>query len=360
MQNTNQYTTKSKAKSFGFILPDREVGGSQQVTVLVAEETNRLGYSAELLALTRRPLDQRKAVKSDLPLVTSSATRLLIGMACMLSDLRRFDILFSSLHHVSMLVLLAKKLKLIDARIIVREANSPNQGVLGKYFSYRVYGYVAKWLYGSADLVIASSDWMRSEIYEAYGVHVPVRVVYNPIDLRRVTIKAGSTTRHDFKRRVLSISRLEPQKNVLGLVRKWPSLVRSTELHVYGLGSDEPLIRKATFGAENCYFHGFSRWSELELSNFGCLIIASHWEGFPNSVINALARGLPVVFLNDLPIYEEVLNVFGESWISNISESHGFERSLTKFLDLDRDFTRLHQGLAKYSIEANIRKFIEC
>lgn len=360
MQVTSQYTTKSKTKCFGFILPDLEVGGSQLVTVLVAEETKRLGYSSELLALTRRPFDKRKAVKSDLPLVTSNATRLLIGMASMLKHLRRFNILFSSLHHMSMLVLLAKKLKLIDAMIIVREANSPNEGVLGKYFSYRVYRYLAKWLYGSADLVIASSEWMKREIDKAYGVHLPVRVVHNPIDLRQVIKKFGSTSRHDSKRRVLSISRLEPQKNVLALVGKWPSLVRSTELHVYGLGSEEPLIRKAIFGAEKCYFHGFRQWSELDVSNFGCLIIASLWEGFPNSVINALARGLPVVFLTDLPIYDEVLDVFGESWISNIPESHGFERSLIEFLDLDRDFTRLHQGLAEYSIEANIRKFIEC
>jgi glycosyltransferase involved in cell wall biosynthesis len=87
---------------------------------------------------------------------------------------------------------------------------------------------------------------------------------------------------------VVSVARLEPQKNPLGLVEAFRRANVAARLLIAGDGS----LRDQVSGAQVLGVR--TDLPEL-LSSCDIFALASHWEGHPLSVIEAMAAGLPVV-----------------------------------------------------------------
>lgn len=100
---------------------------------------------------------------------------------------------------------------------------------------------------------------------------------------------------------VASVARLEPQKNPLGLIESFARALgedRRWRLLMAGDGSLGNAAREAALGrgiGERVHFLGVrSDVAEL-LSASDVFALASHWEGNPIAVMEAMAAGLPVV-----------------------------------------------------------------
>ncbi|MEZ6100088.1 MAG: glycosyltransferase family 4 protein [Pirellulaceae bacterium] len=114
--------------------------------------------------------------------------------------------------------------------------------------------------------------------------------------------KAKSFLGFNFERMVLSVGRLSQEKNPLGLVRAWSRVIANCQasvgLAVVGDGPQLHIVRRLVheLGLEKTIV--FAGWQTV-LTNWyraaDVFVVASHLEGLSNTMIEALASGVPVV-----------------------------------------------------------------
>jgi glycosyltransferase involved in cell wall biosynthesis len=161
-----------------------------------------------------------------------------------------------------------------------------------------------RWFYRNHDEVICQSRYMRDDLVENYRYPVSrTRVINNPVDVDRIlslamqpaalpAIEANSVV-------LVAAGRLDPEKGFDLLIDAFALLDRA-ELHLVILGEgplEADLKRRAkTSGAdERIHFAGFQANPFAWFARANAFVLSSHYEGFPNVVLEALACGTPVI-----------------------------------------------------------------
>lgn len=101
-------------------------------------------------------------------------------------------------------------------------------------------------------------------------------------------------------KRVISMARFAPQKNLDALLPFW-KIIEDThpewELHLYGEGPDETAMRAviSEFKLSSVYLHPYTTDTDYALANSSIYILPSLYEGFPLVLLESMASGVPCV-----------------------------------------------------------------
>jgi glycosyltransferase involved in cell wall biosynthesis len=99
-------------------------------------------------------------------------------------------------------------------------------------------------------------------------------------------------------KRFYAISRLSPLKRTGQIIQAFQELQYPlAELHIYGDGEEETLLKQQAEGCKNIHFHGaidFKGIHEAHAAN-DCLIIASTIEAGPYTGVEAMAAGRLII-----------------------------------------------------------------
>jgi glycosyltransferase involved in cell wall biosynthesis len=170
----------------------------------------------------------------------------------------------------------------------------------------RVFTTVMRTACARADRIIASSTGVADDLIESVGsTAARIRVVHNPVDVREVTSAArepiDSADESRWQRPVVvAAGRLAEAKNYPLLIEAFALLRRRmpATLFILGTGDQEANLRAliAAHGlADSVHLCGFRRnpWSYIARADVFAL--TSHYEGFGNVLVEAMACGVPVV-----------------------------------------------------------------
>lgn len=148
---------------------------------------------------------------------------------------------------------------------------------------------------------VAISDAVAASFRVLYG-RDPDALIPNGIDLNRFGAASDWRGRHGFSIAdllIVSVARLEPQKNPLGLIEAFAAARSSSwRLLLAGDGTMRPAAeqRVRELGiADRVAFLGVRNDVPDLLAACDVFVLASDWEGSPVAVIEAMASGLPVV-----------------------------------------------------------------
>ena len=150
---------------------------------------------------------------------------------------------------------------------------------------------------------VAVSDVVAQSFDDLYG-RPPDIVIPNSIDLERFQASGQCWKRAngfaDTDRLVVSVGRLDPQKNPLGLIDAFANALRADPLWQLLLVGDGSLRRQAearvkTLGM-GARVHFLGRRADVDdlLPECDIFVLASDWEGMPMAILEAMAAGLPV------------------------------------------------------------------
>ena len=109
------------------------------------------------------------------------------------------------------------------------------------------------------------------------------------------------------EKRIVAVGRLNAQKNHKLLLRAFASFAKSRTdyiLELYGQGELEPQLRTLAkeLGIDSCViFKGFSSHVLADIRTAAMYVLSSDYEGISNSMLEAMALGLPVI-ATDCPI----------------------------------------------------------
>ncbi|MBP2639411.1 MAG: glycosyl transferase group 1 [Firmicutes bacterium] len=181
-----------------------------------------------------------------------------------------------------------------------------------KIVSVRGYGSLTKspWgkmisrlVYGRADVVITVAKKLSEDLAALYDIPAAkVKTVYNPYDLTElsdlaghpVPIEIGSPT-------IVSVGRMQKVKGYRHLINAMAHVIAfipQAKLLLIGTGDEAAALQKYTekLGLiDNVLFAGFQPNPYSYEAKCDLYALSSINEGFPNTLVEALACGLPIV-----------------------------------------------------------------
>ncbi|MCH5259633.1 MAG: glycosyltransferase family 4 protein [Lachnospiraceae bacterium] len=278
-----------------FVLPDMLGGGSERVVAMLANEYVQRGYKVSILLFAGHqvayPLDERVEV---CVVGKQSGGNPFIQLG-RLFKMRQFYkknkdcYIFSFCVRGSIFSVLAAAG--IPHRLLISERNDPTRIPEKR---------IRDWSYRKAEKLVMQTEDMKkcfSQDIQKKSVVIP-----NPVSDNMPDPFVGER-----KKQIVSVGRLQPQKNhklLLDAFAEFHKVYSDYVLHIFGVGELETDLKKQADDlkiTDKVVFRGFSSNVQQEIWDSAMFVLSSDYEGISNSMIEALAMGVPVIS-TDCPV----------------------------------------------------------
>lgn len=280
-----------------FVIPDMPGGGTERVVALLANEYAKRNIETAILLFAGNqrdyPLDEKiEVITAGNPSGGKLSARLdrIRKMRQYYKENPNCQIWAFSVMGAVFSVVATLGMRKGHA-FLVSERNDPN-----RYDHPKIRNF----FYRFADIIVCQTQ----DAIESFpkGIRKKAMVIPNPIDVGNLAPHTGER-----EKKVVAVGRLEPQKNhklllqaFAGFVAKHPEYT----LFLYGKGELETELKElaAKLGIDTSVnFAGFSNRVKEEINSAAMFVLSSDYEGISNSMLEAIALGVPVV-ATDCPI----------------------------------------------------------
>lgn len=187
----------------------------------------------------------------------------------------------------------------------------------------------------------------------------PVEIIYNGVDTDFFKPKAIMSPGKIIK--FLFVGRFQEQKNLFYLFEQFAELLSSCDekviqLHMVGDGPHkEELGRSAKkLGIEDkIVWYGWVNKNELRelYQNAHCLINPSLYEGMPNTVLEAMACGVPAI-VSDVPGNDAVVVHGKTGYLFSLSQPDGLQQAMRRIIEQPDFFQKMGQSARQWVIQS--------
>lgn len=209
------------------------------------------------------------------------------------------DVIFSALTHVNVVASLAKKISGHKCKLVLSEHSTiSNLSMLHN----NKYKFIFNFFYKQADCIVAVSNGVKDDIIDTLNINPKkVVVINNPVYPNFLTTKKvdlNKIFKNKPEKLILSIGRLEPEKNYLNLLKTFNKFKNDHYLIILGEGSERRLLEKYILDnnlGERVLLPGFVKDPFVWINSADIFVSSSNIEGFGNAIVEAMAYGLNVV-----------------------------------------------------------------
>lgn len=213
------------------------------------------------------------------------------------------DIMISAMPHCNLALIFASFFSKAHSKILISTHASPDLSWKFGGFLDRIYLLASKYLYRFASGLVAVSEGLLSEELKRLGRFKPPisTAIYNPILSGSQKINPLRLPKSRSKPYlIISAGRLSPEKNLIPLLKLIHDLrqTHDVNLKIYGEGPDRPKLEKIIRELDLTNYvelPGFVTPLHDRLVMGDLFILTSHFEGFGNVLVDALAAGCPVI-----------------------------------------------------------------
>lgn len=286
-------------------VPSLRGGGAERVMVTLANGFALRGHRVDLV-LARAEGPYLVEVASGVQIVDLDKERVMASLLPLARYIRRErpDAMLSALNHANLVAIMARSIARSKIRLVVSERNSLTG--LGNGRRGRLFRGLMRWLYPKADGVIALTAASVKELTDEIGLD-PARLcaIPNPVDVAQFRARAASRPDHpwlapDQPPVILAAGRLERQKDYPTLLTAFARLrtIRPARLVILGEGSLRTELQRqidATGLTDDVLLAGFQTNPFGWMGACAVYAMSSRYEGFPNTLVQAMACGARVV-----------------------------------------------------------------
>ena len=284
-----------------FLLPCFSGGGAERATLNLLIGLKDLGYSVGIIVFNKGgPL--LSMVPVDVPIYNLYTLTLKRSIGPLIKKLRQLKpkVVFSTLGYINVTLLIISWLLPRKTKIWIREANLPSISLPNNSYS-KLMTFLYKSLYRKADKLICTSKRMKYEFISDFLVPKSIiEILPNPVDVDKIRTSFLPVKRFD-KGGVCYVAsgRLTFQKGFDRLLFWFSKLEnKNSTLVILGDGSlkDELIRESELLGLQDIVnFIGFCDNPWQWYAGADVFLLPSRWEGMPNSALEALACGTPVI-----------------------------------------------------------------
>jgi len=272
------------------------------------------------------------------------------------------DRIVSNVAHICITTLIAKYIVFSRARCIsVQHSFEPNTrfllyAIIIGIFSYRV-------------VVVSEAIKLYYKKYIRCVVH-KVIVIPNGFDLDLIKKKAREHISADDqnifseKRTLVSVSRLESEKNITFLLQAFASIPKehlcNTQLLIIGDGDQRLMLESLARSLEIVSVVHFLGWKDNPypyIAQSDMLVVSSDFEGFGRVLVEAMALGVPVVSTDCPGGPREILDNGAYGILVPLGDSDAMVDAIITTLERQHDRERLMSYAKQFSSEKTVQAF---
>ncbi len=284
-----------------FVINSLGPGGAERVLTTVLENTPADAWDVQLVLL-----DKEDEHRTPPPFVT--VHRLDCGGRLMpsINGLRRLlkdiapDMVVSFLVRANVAAVIAART--LGVPVVISERAQLSTHLEGKRTGWRVVAskLPPRLTYPQASHIIAVSEGVRLDLIEQFGVRADrVTSIPNPYDMDRIQSDGQQESEIPLPPGfMVSVGRLVESKGFADLIDAYAIARPAMPLVILGDGPERAALaaRVESYGLKEwVQFGGYVRNPFAVVSRADLFVSASHCEGFPNALAEAMALGVPVV-----------------------------------------------------------------
>ena len=215
--------------------------------------------------------------------------------------------------------------------------------------------------YKKADLCVSNSKFISRAYNSKYNLNF--KTIYPPSFISNLKYKK-KFKKNKKKINLVTVCRLSREKGIGNFLKIIPNLKKEIIFHIFGNGPEKSKLKMQSknLGIEkNIIFHGSIKSNKVikKIINYDLFINCSDFEGFPNSVVEALGSGIPVIASQSHGGINEIIKNSNFGYIYNnqkqlIKAINDFSSGKIKF-NLKKNVIRNH--LKNFSVSENIKKY---
>ena len=291
------------------LLSSTSAGGAERMTITLANQLTRQ-------ATTRLVVGRAGALNGEIDPVVDLVDLRVARMREAVRPLRRLirdwapSVVFAPQVDASVPLTVAWRLAGRRGALVLRESNYRSGPARLPFWDPVARGL--GWAYRQATLVVAPARAIATDLVACYRLPAGrIRMIHNPVDIARVRQAAaepsadthtdglGSTAAMP----IVAVGRLMPQKGFDLLLRAFAAAkadptVPGMSLTILGEGPERPrlerIVTELGLGGVVC-LPGVTPSPYTVMARAKLFVLSSRWEGFPNSIVEAMALGVPPV-----------------------------------------------------------------
>ncbi len=280
-----------------FVIPDMPGGGTERVIALLANEYAKRGMEVAILLFAGNqrdyPLDERIEV---ITVGNASGGSMLVRFE-RIRKMRQYykqnrNCRIWSFSVMGAVFSVAATLGMRKGyEFLVSERNDPNR--------YE-HPYLRNFCYRFADVLVCQTKDAIASFPK--GIQKKAIMIPNPVAIGELQPYEGER-----EKKIVAVGRLEPQKNHRLLLQAFAAFQKEHtpyRLDIYGKGELEEALKKEAekLNIDTCVnFKGFCAQVKEKINSAAMFVLSSDYEGVSNSMLEAIALGVPVV-ATDCPI----------------------------------------------------------
>ena len=297
-----------------FILPS-SVGGAERVTVTISRYLNPSVYDVRYVILSKQVGNVRDILPDGATVIHVKIRNIWDFTITKLVNLlrqERPDFVFSSLRYLNPRVIVAAKI-VGDIKIIVRNDNGLKTARWDNKLLMRL-------TYRWANVVIAQQEEMRQELLQVMKLPGDlVVVINNPLNTEAIDASANAPSPYpdQIGMKYLWVARFFYNKGQDLVCRAFHEVYQSIpDAHLYLLGryddKDPYYIQVRQYVeehhlSEHIHFMGEESNPFPWMRHCDCFVMPSRYEGTPNSLIEAMYVGCPIVATRCIPMIDRMV-----------------------------------------------------
>jgi glycosyltransferase involved in cell wall biosynthesis len=283
-------------------------GGAERVMATLANGFDTEGFAVDMV-LMQASGEYIKDLSPSIRLVNLGAPRAGFALLPLVRYLRsaRPEAILVTQAHINLIAIMARAIARIPTCLVVRETSTPSV-IAARARSVRGWTQLGlvRLLYRFADMIVAPSIGVKDDLTEQLGLpRTRVRVINNPLSLSLIGRRAEEPVEHRWFAQpdvpiIVGIGRLSSQKDFPTLLKALAKVraTRPARLIILGEGEDREALSKLAAVlnvADAVDFAGFVQNPYAYLRRSSVYVLSSPSEGSPNTLLEALAVGVPVV-----------------------------------------------------------------
>ncbi len=290
-----------RRRRIAFVINSLGAGGAERVMANILHSASEAEWDVHLILLDRE--EERRAAPA---FATMHRLDCRMKLLPSISELQRVlgmiapDVVVSFLVRANVASVIASRR--LGIPVVISERSHLTTHLAGRYRGLKRWaaGLAPKLVYRRANLAIACSEGVRSDLIASFGMKpAQVETIHNPFDLDAIDRAARQQAEIALPSRfMVSVGRLVEAKGFADLIEAYALAKPDIPLCILGDGPDRSLLegRVAELGLQDRIFlPGYAKNPFAILARAEFYVSASHCEGFPNALAEAMAVGLPSI-----------------------------------------------------------------
>ena len=307
----------------GMVFPAVEYGGQEKNLILLSNELHKNKYEVEVLSYGTKKFSTNKLdsniqrinleprgykyfiINFILSLVTKGMLNIYLKslikiFGYLLNNKYKVLICFQAGGLISILKVITKS----KTKIIIRESTSPIQmsKLQKSILPFSIKVKIKKILYKCSDTIVANSSGTKEEINHLLQTKKAI-TIENICDYSNLKIEKNANFHPLFKKasyKLITVGRLNQTKRVDIIIKAVKEILlhKNIDLIIVGEGPEKLKLMKLAQDiniSKKVHFIGFSNEVHKWIVNSDIYISASIVEGSPNSIIESVCLGTPVI-----------------------------------------------------------------